>query len=99
MAVHARTDRAWLAAWVFLVLVVVCGFLIQARTISDLHDTQDLLDLAIQTEVTQTHNGAIRLCQLLLDTTPSVHHAAIREAFRKQEVDCKAPLLPPAGDG
>jgi hypothetical protein len=103
--VDTRPPNFWfIASWVLLVLVVVAGFFIQARTINQLKDQQDQIDqqardlaYVVQIERVTTRNGSIILCQLLLGLTDKEQHETIVGAFGQQKVDCEAPLkeLPP----
>jgi hypothetical protein len=98
--VDRRPPNLWfIASWVLLVIVVTAGFLIQARTLNQLRDQQEQIDeqardlaYVVEIERVTTSNGAIILCQLLLDLTDRAQQESIIGAFSQQKVNCEAPL-------
>lgn len=87
MAEDNRPPNIWfIAAWVLLVVVVAFGFYVQARTINELHNTQD----AIRNGVVQNRET---MCKLMLIVTEaaSEERTAALEMFESVGIDCIAP--------
>lgn len=90
MSERRSYDPWFLAAWVFLVVVVAFGFLLQARTIQRIErDERVVEDLVMQTQTMQT-TSAESLCGLLviIDTDD---RALIVKTFRDLGYQCNPP--------
>jgi uncharacterized membrane protein affecting hemolysin expression len=85
-----RVRRTFIAAWVFLVVVVAFGFYVQARTINRIEqDEQIVADLVRQTDKQQTMN-AEQLCGLLV-IIDEKDRTLIIGAFQNMGYRCTVP--------
>jgi hypothetical protein len=75
-------------AWVFLVIVVACAFFVQARTINELHDTQDVLRELVDTANEQRVADIEALCRIQI-RLHSDEKAKVFAAFEKAGLACE----------
>jgi hypothetical protein len=76
-----RTRWGFIAAWVFLVVVVAIGFYLQSLTIQRIEDDEKRFKEVVMNQQQQ-------LCGILLTITDEAVHPEVREAFHEFDVIC-----------
>jgi DNA integrity scanning protein DisA with diadenylate cyclase activity len=80
----------FVAAWVFLVVVVSFGFYIQARTIDRLETDEQVISDYVEAVDRQQNRNVGTLCVLLIELSAEEQHPMIFQAFDKIGIDCRA---------